>query len=294
MNTDGPRTGVFPPPSGNAGEPVSGRTRLAAVIGDPVRHSLSPAIHNAGFAALGLDWIYLALPVPAGSGADAVAAMRTFGIDGLSVTMPHKAAVAEAADGLTGAAQRLGVSNCLFRDGDRIVGDSTDGDGFVRAFERRFGHGLDGLRVMVVGAGGAARAIIEAVGRSGAADVVVVNRSADRAEQAATLAPTGRIGTGSEVGAMDVVVNASAVGMAGGPAPDAVPIPVDAIGPAHRVVDIVYQPRSTPLLAAAAERGAAVDDGVAMLIHQAALAFERWTGHPAPVEAMTAAVTPPA
>lgn len=271
---------------------ISGTTRLAAVIGDPVRHSLSPAIHNAGFRELGLDWVYLALPVAAGQGAAAVEAMRTFGIDGLSVTMPHKADVAAAADDLTPAARSLGVANCLFRRGDRIVGDSTDGDGFVAAYQAEFDADLADTTVLVLGAGGAARAVVEAVGRAGAARIVVANRSLDKAASAAELASqavVGELNDADLVSTADVIVNASAVGMAGGPDPDGIPVPVASIGPDHRVIDIVYQPRTTPLMAAAAERGAATGNGLGMLVHQAAGQFRHWTGHEPPLAAMTAA-----
>ncbi len=276
---------------------ISGSTRLAGVIGDPVRHSLSPAIHNAGFESLGLDWVYVALPVPAGGGAAAVEAMRTLGIDGLSVTMPHKADVATAVDELTPVAAALGVCNCLYRvDGtDRIAGHSTDGDGFVAAFRSRFGREPAGLSFLIDGAGGAARSIIEAVGRAGADRIVVANRTIERAEQAAGLAEAATavamadLGPG-DVASVDVVVNTTAVGMAGGPAPDEIPLPVDGLRADHLVVDIVYQPRITPLLAAARSVGAETDGGVPMLIGQAALAFELWTGAAAPIAAMTAAV----
>ncbi len=280
------------------GRPVTGATRLAGVIGDPVRHSLSPTIHNAAFGHLGLDWVYVALPVPAGEGAAAVSAMRTLGIDGLSVTMPHKADVATAVDELTPAARALGVCNCLYRpDGaDRIVGHSTDGDGFVAAFESRFGCGPEGRSFLVAGAGGAARSIVEALGRAGVADIALTNLSPDRAEAAAALAPQARVVDGPDVVRAvtdaDVVVNTTSVGMAGGPDPDGRPIPVEGLRAGQCVVDIVYQPRRTPLLVAAEAAGATVDDGVAMLVGQAALAFELWTGIPAPLEVMTAAVEP--
>jgi shikimate dehydrogenase len=274
---------------------ITGATRLAGVIGDPVRHSLSPVLHNAAFRATGLDWVYLALPVAAGRGAAAVDAMRTLGIDGLSVTMPHKADVAGAVDELTPAAEALGVCNCLYRadDGRRIVGHSTDGDGFVSAFRARFGRDPAGLSFLVAGAGGAARSIVEALGRAGAGSIAVANRTESKAAAVADLAPgavTVPIGDAAAVAAADVVVNTTAVGMAGGPAPDGLPVPVEGLGPDHLVVDIVYQPRVTPLLAAARERGAQTDDGVAMLIGQAALAFQLWTGVEAPLEVMIDAV----
>ncbi|MCL4133733.1 UNVERIFIED_CONTAM: hypothetical protein GTU68_028261, partial [Idotea baltica] len=275
---------------------ISGSTRLAAVIGDPVRHSLSPAIHNAAFATLGLDWVYVALPVAAGSGAAAVESMRHLGIDGLSVTMPLKTEVALAVDELTVAAKALGVSNCVFRRGDRLIGDSTDGDGFVSSFTAEFDQTLAGKRVVVVGAGGAARSIIEAVGRADAAEIVVANRSLDKAADAARLAPQASAHPLSDVARIaeaEVIINATAVGMAGGPAPDEVPVPVESIHDAQIVVDIVYQPRRTALLLAAEQRGATIGNGVGMLVHQAAVAFEHWTGVEAPLEAMAAAVIAP-
>lgn len=260
-----------------------------------MRHSLSPAIHNAAFSELGLDWVYLALPVAAQNGAAVVDAMRTFGIDGLSVTMPHKAAVADAADDLTEAAKTLGVANCLFWQGDRIVADSTDGDGFVSSFSADFGRPIDGLRVLVVGAGGAARSIIEAVGRAGASQIVVANRSPEKAAEAARLAQKASAGIAdtATVSAMDVIINATAVGMDDGPDPDGYPVPIEAIRSGQRVIDIVYKPRRTPLLIAAEANGAEIADGVGMLVHQAALAFQRWTGKDAPLAVMTKAALPP-
>ncbi len=205
--------------------------------------------------------------------------------------------MATVVDELTPVAAALGVCNCLYRvDGtDRIAGHSTDGDGFVAAFRSRFGRDLAGLSVLIVGAGGAARSIVEAVGRAGADRIVLANRTIERAEQAAGLASTASAVAMADLGpndvaAVDVVVNTTAVGMAGGPAPDEIPIPVDGLRAGHLVVDIVYQPRITPLLSAAGQIGAQTDGGLSMLIGQAALAFELWTGSPAPIEAMTAAV----
>ena len=128
-------------------EGPSGETRLAAVIGWPVRHSRSPAIHNAAFAATGLDWTYLALPVRPGAAAAAVAGMGALGIEGLSVTMPHKAPVAAGLDHLTDDATALGAVNCVFRDGDRLVGDNTDGGGFVDSLRLDEGIEIAGRRV---------------------------------------------------------------------------------------------------------------------------------------------------
>ena len=270
--------------------PISGATRLAAVIGDPVRHSLSPAIHNAGFTALGLDWRFLALPVAKGRGVDALDAMRVLGIDGYSVTMPHKAAIADGVDRLMPAARALSSVNCVRREGSQLIGDSTDGLGFVRALEAQLDRSIVDATIGIIGAGGAARSIVDAVARNGVARIVVVNRSPERAAEAAALAPVAEVGRPADLSPLDIIVNTTSVGMLGGPAPDQSPIDPELLRPEHVVADIVYQPRMTRLLAEAAARGATIAGGVGMLVHQAAAAFEWWTGRPAPLEAMAAVV----
>ena len=269
---------------------LTGATRLAAVIGDPIRHSRSPAIFNAAFAATGLDWAYLAFEVPGGRAAAALDAMRVLGIEGLSVTMPHKTDVAHLVDELSSQAARLDAVNCVARDGDRLIGHNTDGAGFVSSL--RIGAGFDpaGRRCVVLGAGGAARAVVLALAEAGAAEVVVVNRSPDRAADAAELA--GAIGRIAETSALaapladaDLLVNATPVGM------DAISTPVDAalldvLPDGALVADLVYQPLVTPLVGLAAGRGLATLDGLGMLVYQAAEAFERWTATAAPVVEM--------
>ena len=272
---------------------AGGRTRLAAVIGDPVRHSLSPTIHNAGFTAVDLDWVYLAFEVPAGSGGAAIEAMRVLGIDGLSVTMPQKAEVAAAVDRLSAAARALGAVNTVVREGAVLVGENTDGDGFVNAL--RVDEGVDpaGLRCLVVGAGGAARAIVRALAVAGASEVIVAARREDAAARAAALAPQiGRVGKLEEAAGIDLVVNATPVGMGEVTALDApaLPVPAECLGSGQIVVDLVYHPLVTPLVAAARGRGAVAVNGVGMLLHQAAIAFRLWTGEDAPLEAMSAAL----
>jgi len=267
---------------------VSAATRVAAVIGDPVRHSLSPAIHNAAFAAAGLDWVYVAFEVPAGRGAEAVRAMDVLGIDGLSVTMPHKAEVAGAVDGLTSAAVALGAVNCVVRRNGRTTGHSTDGDGFLWGLRDDLSVDPAGLRCVVLGAGGAARAVVLALAGAGAAAVSVVNRTQDRAVRAAALAgAVGSVGGAESVADADLVVNATPVGMG-----DDAGLPLDPslLSPGQTVVDLVYHPASTPLLEAAASRGARTGNGLPMLVGQAAAAFTLWTGEVAPVQAMAAAV----
>jgi shikimate dehydrogenase len=265
---------------------LSGHTRLAAVIGDPIRHSLSPAIFNAAFAEVGLDWAYLAFEVAPDATAGALDAVRVLGIAGLSVTMPHKSATASMVDELSDAARRLGAVNCVVLDGRRLVGHNTDGAGFVASLVHDAGFDPAGRRCVVLGAGGAARAVVLALATSGAADVVVVNRTPDRAASTAALAgAVGRVGTVDDLAAAGLAVNATSVGMGG----EGCPVDPDRLDPRHLVADLVYHPVVTPLLDGARSRGASVLDGVGMLVRQGAIAFELWTGRPAPVEAMSAA-----
>lgn len=268
--------------------PPAGTTRVAAVIGDPVRHSLSPAIHNAAFAAAGLDWVFVAFPVAAGRAAAAVDAVRALDLGGLSVTMPHKHEVARHVDRLTPDAAALGAVNCVARDGDVLVGHNTDGDGFVDALRADAGVDPAGRRAVVLGAGGAARAVVLALARGGA-EVVVVNRSPEPAERAVALAGgRGRVGAPADVAAADVVINATPVGMEG--APPGPPTGAEHLRSGQVVVDLVYHPRRTPLLERAAAEGAIAVGGLGMLVHQAGRAFTLWTGEPAPIDVMTAAV----
>ena len=267
---------------------ISGATRLAGVIGWPVRHSHSPAIHNAAFRAADLDWVYVALPVPPGEAGRAVAGMAALGIDGLSVTMPHKSAVVAVGDRLDADAIALGAVNCVARDGDALVGHNTDGAGFVASLRTDEGIDPSGMRCVVVGAGGAARSVVRALALAGAADVTVINRSTERAATAAALAgASGRVGTDDDLGTADLVVHATPVGMGDDPelAFDPARCPEGAT-----IADLVYHPAVTPLLAAAERRGLRTVGGTGMLVRQAARAFELWTGVEAPVGAMAAAV----
>ncbi len=263
---------------------ISGRTRVAAVIGNPIDHSLSPRLHNSAFVETGLDWVYVAFQVDSGSAA--VEAMRTLGLAGLSVTMPLKQEVAAAADEQTEAVARLGSANTLFWRDDKIWADSTDGDGFVAAYEHEFGRSLAGRRVGVLGAGGAACSIVEASARGGAEAILVVNRSRENALGVAEISDRCFVAEAAALAEVDVIVNATSVGMKGGPAPEQLPLPSDVLGPNHDVVDIVYNPRRTPLLTVAEQNGARISGGLGMLIHQAGLQFERWTGVEAPLEHM--------
>jgi len=265
--------------------------RVAAVIGSPVGHSLSPAIHNAGFRALDLDWTYLAFDVARGQATGALDAMRALHLGGLSVTMPLKADVAQAVDRLTPRARELDAVNCVAWDSGELVGHNTntDGDGFIDSL-RHDGTDVAGASCYVVGAGGAARAVIKALVSAGAGRVVVVNRSSPAAATAAALGgPSVRVGRASDVKEADIVVNATSVGMAGTASATSIPVDASLLHSGQLVVDLVYHPVRTPLLGAAESAGAAIATGVGMLVHQAARQFQLWTGEPAPLDVLTAA-----
>lgn len=279
---------------------LSGATRVAGVIGHPVRHSLSPALHNAAFAQLALDWVYLAFDVAPHRSAEAVDAMRTLDLAGLSVTMPHKEGVAAAVDSLDPAAAALRSVNTVVRQPDgSLRGHSTDGAGFIASLHAA-GVMVAGRSVCLLGAGGAARSISDALGRSGAAQVTVVNRTVASAEATAALATAagslgvvGTVGLLDDIRSADVVVNATSIGMgvdgtARGGAGD-LPCDPAALRDGQVVVDVVYHPRITPLLQAARAAGAVTIDGLGMLVQQAALQQQLWHGAMPDVSVMAAA-----
>ena len=284
---------------------ISGHTQLAAVIGSPVAHSISPAIHNAAFAQCGLDWVYLAFEVAPGAARAALDAARVLGIRGLSVTMPHKTAVADAVDELTDAARALRAVNCVVLREGRLVGDNTDGAGFVDAFRHDTGRDVAGLRCAVIGGGGAGRAVARALAEADAGEVVIVTRRPEAAEATAVIAGgpgRARPGTISDVESCDVVVNATPLGMTAGgagrtstggagPTNTALPVPAERLHTGQVVIDLVYSPRETPWLAAARARGIEAHGGLSMLVFQAAHAFAQWTGQAAPVDAMLRAAS---
>ncbi len=273
---------------------LSAATTVVGVIGDPVGQSLSPLLHNTAFAELGIDWVSVGFEVAPGMASEALRGAWALGIKGLSVTMPHKEVVAGLVDRRTALADRLGAVNCVIYGADGSVGDNTDGPGLLAALRRRGQFEPAGRRCMVIGAGGAARAVVAALGDAGAAEVVVVNRSGDRGAAAAGLAgPAGRVGLAEDATNCDLVVNATPLGMGGRGSGERGVWPVDPslIAPGQVVVDLVYHPPLTPWLEAARTRGASVSNGLGMLVHQAALQLTMWTGLEAPVDAMWRAVS---
>jgi shikimate dehydrogenase len=265
---------------------------LAGVLGFPVAHSRSPDMHNAAFEALGLEWRYVKLPVPPALFAETVGALPGSGFRGANVTIPHKRAALELAEERTPSAQAIGAANTLtFLDGGGIEAHNTDAPGFIAAL----GEDARGLRALVLGAGGAARAVAWALGEAGAAEVAVWNRTPERAEALAKElgvkhtrhpAPDTR-----HPAAPDLLVNATSVGLE--PRLDEAEtlraLQLDQFDPPQIVVDLVYREAPTPLLEWAARGGSRTVDGLEVLVRQGALSFERWTGAQAPLDVMRAA-----
>ncbi len=279
---------------------VDTHTQTVGVIGWPVEHSLSPAMHNAALAAMELNWVYLAFPVAPERVSEAVGAVRGLQLIGLNVTIPHKQAVAELMDELDDAAEALGVVNTVVRREDRLVGYNTDGPGFLQSVEE-MGHSVEGKRVAVIGAGGASRSIAYACARAGASQMTVLNRTAARAEAVASLAAdkggASDVGTAGLQGAAaeeavsgaDLVVDCTSVGMY--PNVEEGPVvPGEWLRAGQVVVDVTYNPRETTLLRAARACGADVVDGTGMLVHQGAIALGHWCGRQAPAEVMREAL----
>jgi shikimate dehydrogenase len=255
---------------------------LLGLLGWPVAHSLSPAMQHAALRALGLDGTYTAFAVPPDRLADAVRGAAALGFTGLNVTLPHKEAALAlcAPDPL---ARRVGAVNTLVFQGDGIQGLNTDVHGFARLAEEA-GARIAGARALVLGAGGAARAVAAALLDGGAA-VTVASRSARRVRiDGETIACVPWEAIGPALAGTDLLVDATPRGIAGGEAIDLTPLPA-----AATVLDLAAR-ASTPLVDAARARGLAAQAGLAMLLHQGGRALEAWTGRPAPIDAMRAAL----
>lgn len=272
---------------------IGGGTKLAGIIGGPhqVQSSLSPAIHNAAFEALDLDWIYLGFPVEIEDVESALRGLAAAGVRGLNVTMPHKIAAAAVVDRLEGDASVIGAVNTIELRSGELIGWNTDAEGFVRFLRLDLGFEPRGASVLVLGAGGAARAIVAGLAGAGAASVTVAARDRSRADALKDLAGGARFAssgvgeTAREASAADLIVNATPIGEAG----ESPLVEAGQIRPQATVVDLVYHPPSTPLVSSARERGVEAHNGLGMLIHQAALSFEIWTGLRPSLEAMSAA-----
>lgn len=272
---------------------ISGETMVYGVIGDPIEHSLSPVIQNAAFVTSKLDSIFIAFKVRCGETGNALAGMRALGLAGLNVTMPHKNAVLSFLDEVDPTAKLLGAVNTIQNKSGKLVGFNTDAIGALNALRE---NGVDpkGKKVVLLGAGGAARAIAYALGKE-AAELSILSRTIKPAAELADnlfrqfnskvivyqLSP---LTVKANLVDADLLINATSVGMA--PDSDETLVPTKLLKPNLAVMDIVYNPIETKLARDAKAAGANVVSGVEMLIYQGAASFEIWTGCQAPVEVM--------
>lgn len=263
---------------------------FAGVLGWPLTRTLSPAIHTAAFRRLGFDWAYLSFPVPPDLLPQAVGGLRALGAVGANVTIPHKETVIAHLDQLSGDAAAIGAVNTIQRLGDRLIGHNTDVDGFREFIAGDAGINVSGSRALVLGAGGAARAVVKALDDLDAAEIVIAARSSERGTALTQLVGRARatVADWDQAGPLAseavIVVNATPLGGEGeDPIPDAV------WHPGQVVVDLVYSPPTTPLVEAARAAGADAWGGLGMLVRQAAASFQIWTGQDPPLETMSAA-----
>jgi shikimate dehydrogenase len=273
-------------------------TTRVAVLGHPVGHSRSPAMQNAAFAALGLDWLYEAIDVEADRFDEVVRGLPAQGFAGANVTIPHKLRALEVADSASPTAQAVGAANTLRFDADGIFAHNTDAEGFLAALAERAPGAPAGMRALVLGAGGAARAVVYALLESEAAQVEIWNRHPERARELAGAlarhrrAERLRCVTEPRAAAADLVVNATSVGMSaprkGAEMQDfkELRLSADDLSDRQVIVDLTYRDGGTALARIARARGLRCADGLDVLVHQGAASFELWTGRSAPLEAM--------
>jgi len=273
---------------------IDGKTRLVGIVGYPLGHTLSPAMHNAAFAALGLNNVYVPVEIRPEDFHSVVEDLARAGFLGFNVTMPYKEDVLTHLDDVASYAQIAGAVNTVQCVDGRLVGYNTDGRGFIAAIEQDAGFEVKGSSAVVFGAGGAACAAVLSLALAGAAAISIVNRDVERAERLAervrqrfsscdlrAMSPSEALA--EAMSQATLLVNATPVGMKASPG---TPLDPALVSAEHLVVDMVYDPLETEFLAAARKKGARTMNGLGMLVYQAASAFEIWTEREAPVDVM--------
>jgi shikimate dehydrogenase len=270
------------------------RTNVCCAIGDPIEHTISPIIHNKAFQKLDLNFVYVAFRVSEKMLKGAIDGMRAFNIRGMNVTIPHKVKVMDYLDSVDEVAGDIGATNTIVNNNGTLVGFNTDGEGALRSLAK-YGILLKGTKVLVLGAGGAAMAVIYSIAKEKPDSIMILNRTEEKAEE---LADRVSVKTGVPVkarkledqslkeyiGEADLMINCTSVGMA--PNINETLVPKNLLRKGLVVMDVVYVPFETRLLKDAKEVGAVVIPGVDMLVNQAASAFEIWTGQKAPIDVM--------
>lgn len=270
---------------------VTAQTQLLGVMGHPIAHSKSPHMHNRALIVQQLPYIYLAFDVHPKQLPNAVDGMRALGARGWNVTIPHKVSIMPLLDEVSDDAREIGAVNTVVNDGGRLIGTNTDGTGYLRSLQEETGLDVSDQRVLVIGAGGAARGVAYALAKAGAANIVIANRTLEQAEQLSTLIShithvkaiqLGEIG--NWINDRTLIVNTTSVGMH--PNVDASPLEATVLPEGVIVSDLIYNPPKTMLLKQAEKRGCVIHNGLGMFVHQGALAYEKWTGVKPPTGVM--------
>ncbi len=279
---------------------ITGTTEIYGILGHPVKHTLSPILHNAAFQALGLDCCYLAFDVKPRDLKRGICGLAALGIKGFNLTIPHKETAIDFLDEVTPEAARIGAVNTVLIQQGRLIGHNTDGLGFVRAFCEETGVSLKGKRVLLLGAGGSAQAVAFQLAKEGIKSLLIINRTLSHAK--ALVRSLGKKFTKVDWMAkafssrvwplifqhpilhrVDIIINATSVGMHPN---DPLLVPRSFLNEHQVVCDLIYKPTKTRLLSEAEAAGAKTMNGVGMLLHQGALTFELWTGKKPPIALM--------
>ncbi len=276
---------------------ISGSTTIVGVFGAPITHTASPALHNAAFDALQMNWRYLAFHVEPQNLRTALLGARDMGIVGVNLTVPHKILALDCVDAVDAEARKLGAVNTVSIEKRKMRGFNTDGYGFVKAVREDFNFSIRGKRVLVLGAGGAGRGIAVKCALEGAAKIFVANRTLAKIEPVAREIHLTKVeflplsldvdGIAKVIHDIDLVVNATSVGLMEG---ESLGLGAELFSPRLHVYDAIYRPAQTELLRVAEGAGAKVANGLSMLLHQGAKAFEIWTKRKAPLAVMRRAL----
>ncbi|MCF6092906.1 shikimate dehydrogenase [Microaerobacter geothermalis] len=270
---------------------MDSHTIMTGVLGFPVRHSLSPQMHNKAFQSLQLNFRYGSFSVEPSKLSDAVRGIRGLGFRGVNVTIPHKVAILPYLDEIDQEASLIGAVNTVVNENGRLIGYNTDGRGYVQSLKEETGIEITGKKILILGAGGAARAISVSLALEGAEQLWIANRTPEKGKQLAqslqSLSKADDISWAeipSVIQQVAVVVNTTSVGMF--PNIEEIPISPDLLHSNLLVSDLIYNPMETKLLIEAEKRGASIHKGLGMFIYQGALAFQLWTGKEAPISLM--------
>jgi shikimate dehydrogenase len=277
---------------------ISGSTKIVGIFGDPISHTLSPKMHNAAFQALKLDYVYLPFHVIPKNLAKAIKSLPDLGIKGVNVTIPHKEKILDYLDELDRDAQAIGAVNTVVVQGEILKGYNTDGKGFIRSLLDENVH-VQGKKALLVGAGGSARAVGMQLALEGISTLFITNRTSEKAERLAQdirgRTSLSRVQTivhretelKHYLDQVDIIINSTSVGMS---SQEDVPMDLTGLSPNQVVCDLIYKPPKTKFLLMAESLGAKAINGLGMLVHQGALAFQLWTQTSPPIEIMKSAL----